>query len=102
MKLAASIVRVAIEVAGVFLVLATTAEQFDATEIAALFGIAAILVTVEACVAFSMWKVPTRAPILAGIALAASLIGLGWIGCASQPRFRIRTEMIALIEGLRR
>jgi hypothetical protein len=100
-KLAASIVRVAIEVAGVFLVLATTAEQFDATEIAALFGIAAILVTVEACVAFSMWKAP-RAPMIAGVALAASLIGLGWIGCASQPRFRIRTEMIALIEGLRR
>ena len=102
MKFAASAVRVAVEIAGVFLVLATTAEQFDATEIAALFGIAAILITVEACVAFTMWRNTPRVPVLAGVALAASILGLRWLGCASPPKFEIRTEMIALIEGLRR
>lgn len=52
MKLLAPILRVAAEVGGVFLILAATADKFDATEIAALIGIASVLVTVEIVVAF--------------------------------------------------
>lgn len=96
-----AIVRVSAEIGGVFLILAATSEVFDATEIAVLVGIAAVLVTVEVV----MWFARDRARRIGGgadvVVLAAiCVLGLAFVR-SPQPEFRLHSDTVAAIAALR-
>lgn len=101
MKLLAPILRVAAEIGGVFLILAATADRFDATEIAALIGIAAVLITVESVVAFMRVQRTqsrdgsSRVSVLALVAV----IGLAFVR-NPQPEFYVQFETAAAVAAL--